>query len=103
MRKLILYCNQLSELASSLLFDNLKELTDLDLSCNHLTKIDVNTFASLKMLERLDLGFNQLECIDVDLFSQLTNLSLLDLNGNKLNEFDKKNMVNQKFVKKFLN
>ena len=102
LKKLLLYCNQLSELTHDSLFQNLKNLTDLDLSCNQLYLIDFNTFSSLNDLERLDLGFNKLIRIDMDLFARLSKLLLVDLNGNKISEIDKINLMNQKFVKKFV-
>lgn len=59
-------------------------LTMLDLSHNHLGKIESDLFSEMVSLDMLDLSHNNLSNIPKDAFSDLYSLSKVELNSNKL-------------------
>ncbi len=73
--------------ANNLLFRDLTNLVDLNLSKNRIKIIHQEAFGPLRRLESLNLGFNNLNFIDfnhAETFSMLTNLKYLFLNNNRL-------------------
>lgn len=84
LRHLILRgCNLQSPLPSNL-FNNLKNLGNLDLSYNLLTSISSGLFSSLKSLEILDLSYNRLKSIEPYIFMENNHLEKMDLTRNEL-------------------
>lgn len=77
--------NQLS-ITPSNLFNNLPQLTEIDLSFNRFEKIESNTFNGAAHLKKIDLSHNQISSIARDAFPNLTNLEFVDLGYNLLNE-----------------
>lgn len=59
-------------------------LTQLILSFDNITRIEVETFSSLKALRKVDLSYNSLIFIHPNIFPQNKNLEMLSLQGNPL-------------------
>lgn len=66
------------------LFRNANELLTLDLSKNHIERLEPYAFSLAGHLTHLDLSKNHIESIDVNAFAQLNQLNILNLNYNKL-------------------
>ena len=64
--------------------DKLFNETIIDISNNHIRKIDSNTFKGLTKLERLWLSDNEIVEMDVKSFESLSKLKGLYLENNKL-------------------
>lgn len=69
---------------STEVFRNANELLTLDLSKNHIERIESNAFSLAAHLTQLDLSRNHIESIDVNAFAKLNQLHILNLNYNKL-------------------
>ena len=69
-------------------FGQLKQLANLDLSFNKLTKLDASTFNSLTQLQVLLLHHNELEILGEHVFSPLVNLQQLVLSHNRLHRIE---------------
>ena len=69
---------------TSITLNGLRELTDIDLSYNKLTRLDKQTFKGTVKLTSLNLSHNQIEVLDSDLFSNLLKLDKILLNDNLL-------------------
>lgn len=81
--------NKIESLGSKI-FENLKQLTLLNLYGNRLKNIQSDCFVGLNRLILLDLGENQIESIDEATFSPLIKVEWMNLLKNKLvslNEF----------------
>lgn len=61
-----------------------RQLSNLYLRDNEITRLDADTFDDLKNLFTLDLSINKLKKLHPDLFKELTNLNMLHLNGNQI-------------------
>lgn len=72
----------------STVFDELKNLTNLDIKLNKLTKVNPKWFLHLTKLESLDISGNQLTRMSKEMFSHLKNLKSLRLFDNRLNQLD---------------
>ncbi|XP_016964229.1 lumican [Drosophila biarmipes] len=81
-------------------FQNLTELTTLDLSHNRITSkvlvpdvfkgpFTLNDFAALEKLKTLNLGYNDLHTLDADLFEHTPNLEELVLCSNAFHVIDR--------------
>lgn len=73
---------------NSATFGQLKQLVNLDLSFNKLTKLDASTFSSLTQLQILMLHHNELEILGEHVFSSLVNLQQLVLSYNRLHRVE---------------
>lgn len=69
---------------STEMFRYANELLTLDLSKNHIERLDAHTFSLAIRLNNLDLSKNHIESIDVNAFAHLNQLNILNLNHNKL-------------------
>lgn len=65
----------------------LNELEELNISCNNIRRIDLNSFTNLFKLKKLDLGCNKIEDIAFGAFSNLLLLKKCSLNNNCLTTF----------------
>lgn len=65
---------------------NLISLTTIDVSSNHINKIDPLAFANLANLKYLNLSWNNLHLADPAMFANLSNLQSLDLSHNKFTQ-----------------
>lgn len=65
---------------------NLISLTTIDVSSNHINKIDPLAFANLANLKFLNLSWNNLHLADPAIFANLSNLQSLDLSHNKFTQ-----------------
>ncbi|XP_066555668.1 tsukushi [Amia ocellicauda] len=78
--------NSLHNIADSMLSGpGYTTLVSLDLSNNHLSKVNRNTFSRLRYLETLDLSHNSLEDLADECFSGLP-LAEVDLSSNRIQE-----------------
>jgi len=66
---------------SSIHFQNLTQLNELDLSFNQIIQLNDKTFEYLYNLQILHLNFNPLEFIHSDAFANLTQLKQIDFQG----------------------
>lgn len=73
---------------SSNVFDDLENLTYLNISHNELTNINPLWFSHMQKLESLDLSRNKINRLTKEMFRHLTNLTTLCLNGNEFNQLD---------------
>ncbi|XP_017075636.2 leucine-rich repeat neuronal protein 3 [Drosophila eugracilis] len=91
--------NQIDSIAEGA-FQNLTELSTLDLSHNRLTSkvlvpdvfkgpYTVNDFAALEKLKTLNLGYNDLHSLDADLFEHIPNIEELILCSNTFHVIDR--------------
>lgn len=69
-------------------FDELKNLTELDLRDNNLIDINPKWFAHMQKLKSLDLSDNQIIRVTKVMFTYLTNLTYLSLNMNQFYRLD---------------
>lgn len=83
LQRLILPKNEIDSLGS---FNNLARLTELDLSCNKLGKLDVSALSSLTSLRVLKLANNGLHIIEGT--ASIRSLESLDLSNNILTTVD---------------
>lgn len=65
-------------------FQSYPKLTQLILSSDSITSIEVNTFSSVRALRKVDLSYNSLTSIHPNIFIYNTNLESLSLQGNPL-------------------
>lgn len=72
-----------NELESTFFLSYLKNLTDLQLAVNQLTKLPANSFEGCPNLETLNLSDNFLVTIDEEAFNHLSQLKTLKLSGNQ--------------------
>lgn len=68
-------------------FDNLSELTYLNLAHNFIAQINLNTFSNVFNLEELYLSHNNITDIPANVFENNTELDTLDLSHNPLRAF----------------
>ncbi|XP_065070530.1 follicle-stimulating hormone receptor-like isoform X2 [Rhopilema esculentum] len=66
---------------------NVKTLMDLDLSSNHIKRIEKDDFLGLKRVDKLDLSHNLIEDIHPGAFESFHKLEVLSLESNKLKKF----------------
>ena len=80
------FCKEIS----SIVFDDLENLTHLDIRFNGLSDREINPkwFSHMPKLKRLDLSGNNLFSLSKKMFCHLTNLSFLCLSANQLNQLD---------------
>lgn len=71
-------------------YECLINLTDINLACSQIRRIDSNVFQELTKLETLWLNDNEIEVIDVRSFESLSNLKELRLYNNKLKEINRR-------------
>lgn len=72
-----------NEIASIImLLENTPEIREIDLSHNHLTTINSNTFGRMEKLAIIDLSHNHLQEIANDTFSNAYRLQTINLNNN---------------------
>lgn len=76
--------NQLTKLRK--LLANANALTEIDLSFNHLTVIDTNSFGQHDKLENINLSYNHLRFMALDAFKGVPNLKIIDLRNNFFGE-----------------
>lgn len=84
--KLIVANNSLANITS--MFDRLGSLEHLDISFNHIGRLNISTFAALKNLKRLYLRHTQLQHINYGTFANQKELKVLDISYNDLNHID---------------
>lgn len=84
--KLIVANNSLANITS--MFDRLSSLKHLDISLNHIGRLNISTFASLKNLNKLYLRRTQLQHINYGTFANQKELKVLDISYNNLNRID---------------
>lgn len=65
-------------------FRDANELLTLDLSKNHIERIESNAFSLAAHLTQLDLSKNYIESMDVNAFAKLNQLNILNLKYNRL-------------------
>lgn len=103
MKYLYLAFNDITKIANGA-FENVTELTKLDLSHNKLTsdalqpdafkgKFNSNQFEPLKNLTQLNLGYNKLHSLNGDLFEHTPNLQVLILSKNNFQFIDKSTTI----------
>lgn len=81
--------NQLaSEWINGLTFKGLDRLVILDLSHNHINKLDSGTFKGLKSLQTLRLQENRIAALPENMFLELSKLTTLTLSNNQLRRID---------------
>ncbi|XP_015123013.1 carboxypeptidase N subunit 2 [Diachasma alloeum] len=96
--KLILSKNKITKIDDAV-FIAIKNLTELDLSHNHLTSsilrpkifqghFSLNEWEPLEKLRILNLGHNNFHTLNQDLFEHITDLKVLSLSGNPLSMID---------------
>ena len=83
LKKLYLQKNQISEIRNGA-FDNLKKLTEINLSYNKMTTTSESLFEPCALLEKMSLVGNQIREINKDAFKNLKNLTSIYLHNNKL-------------------
>lgn len=87
MKKLVVANNALVNITS--LFDRLgSSLKHLDISNNHIGRLNISTFAKLKNLNKLYLKRTQLQHINYGTFANQRELKVLDISYNDLNYID---------------
>lgn len=86
MEKLIVANNSLDNITS--LFDRLGSIKHLDISLNHIGRLNISTFAKLKKLNKLYLKRTQLQHINYGTFANQKELTVLDISYNDLNHID---------------
>lgn len=69
-------------------FSGLIRLVLLDLSFNHIDKLDPAMFKDLYTLQILNLKYNEIETIPADTFSPMSNLHTLEISHNELKYLD---------------
>lgn len=85
LRKLLLAGNKINSIdLGSFAFDQINELTLLNLDSNHLKELKRKTFDSLPKLRELSLANNLIHTINSETFNQLSSLQILSLSHNKL-------------------
>jgi Leucine-rich repeat (LRR) protein len=87
-KELNLTNNKLTKLDKNI-FSNLTQLQELYLYYNNLTELDKDIFTNLTQLKELHLYSNNLTKIPKNIFSNLTQLQILNLDYNNLTELDK--------------
>ena len=80
-------------------YEQICNLTEVDLSFNGYTSVEENLFVNLKHLTSINLSNNCLHTLDVSLFSELSDLEFIDLSFNKLKSIDKSMFKNNKKLK----
>lgn len=86
MEKLVLFNNSLNNITS--LFDRLESLKHLDISLNHIGRLNISTFVKLKNLNKLYLKRTHLQHINYGTFASQKELKVLDISYNELNHID---------------
>jgi len=69
-------------------FEDLENLTELDLSHNGITEIELGSFSNLTKLESIDLSHNNITHIHKNIFDSLPNLEEIRLYYNQLTDSD---------------
>lgn len=67
-----------------MLFENVPQITEIDLSHNRLTTINSSTFGRVEKLKMVHLSQNALKDIANDTFSNASHLQMIDLNDNHI-------------------
>ena len=80
-------------LASDTFTTDLKYLKVLDLSHNHMSKLETSMFASLESLQVLNLAYNQFDLISSGVFAFQTRLQILSLSHNNIETIEKDSFV----------
>ncbi len=70
-------------------FNSQRKLTKLDLNKNVLTKINVDMFQGLAYLNHIILSHNKISFVEANSFSPLIHLIILDISSNQLTSIDK--------------
>jgi Leucine-rich repeat (LRR) protein len=78
-------------------FKGLRFLEIVDLSNNHISEINPDSFSDSWMIEEINLNGNEIEDISANTFTWLSNLKILEIDNNKMTNLDAnlfKNLTN---------
>ncbi|CAF0840373.1 unnamed protein product [Brachionus calyciflorus] len=97
--KLLLNSNTIGVLHERI-FENLINLSHLEITDCSIEDFEKNTFFGLKNLKKLDLSGNSLEEINKEVFKGLDSLEILDLSNNEISCLETNNFI---YLKNLLN
>ena len=84
LQKLVIRFSKLMNLTENV-FEDLKNLTDVDLQANDLEKVPENFFRNSNLVN-INLGTNRIKTFEVHTFDELANLRLLNISQNELRD-----------------